>query len=194
MGLTLRDAVEILLTLVLVAITARYVLLTGSMAKSAKEQIRLVEEQIGLSTTPNVLFQATPHWSIVNLGQYGVHVQAVWVEQLSPTGEKVVGHGLLTTGTQVLLDWKKAIGPNDEVRIQIQTMPPGAAAQLSGQIRLVFYFVYGPTGHSPHSLDLTMEVGSLGKVNVHEQVIHLNQAIPQVPATQIDQIQPVRKS
>lgn len=50
MDLTVRDHIQMILTLTLIGVTARYVILTGRLARSAEEQVRL-------GTTPSLHFE-----------------------------------------------------------------------------------------------------------------------------------------
>ena len=187
--------VQAVATIVLVVVTRRYVMLTGRLAKTAEEQIRLGEKQIRLSTTPNLLFEATHgDWHIVNLGPYSAHIQAVYVEQLS-SDEAVVGRGLLATGEHVLRGWNTVLGPNQgiDVRQEFSVLQP--AGRLSGLMHLVFYFVYGPTGsRTTHALDVKLRIEPPAVPRVYGQSIRLDEAPPQLPPTSIDQIQPVARS
>ncbi len=194
--ITWAAAAQTLLTLVLIIVTARYVTLTAKLAKSAEEQTRLAR-------TPNLLFDVRPEgldrdrWYIVNLGVYSVNIQAVYVELLNLRDGSAVGKGLLTTDEKILLHWKRVLGPNQEVRIQpFRPVLASSDVQLSGLIRLIFYFVYGPTGPRTHALDVKVEAaGSIfGRVKLHGQTLRLDEAPPELPATSIDQIQPVSRS
>ncbi len=181
-------------TVVLVIVTRRYVMLTGKLAQSAEAQIRLSEEQIRLSTTPNLLFEgAEGDWRIINLGPYSAHIRAVHVEELS-SDEVVVGRGLLITDGHILWKWNRVIGPNQEIDIRQVLVPNTGGGSLSGLVRLVFYFVYGPTGPRTHALDVKLRVHSIYAATVHGQNIRLDEAPPQLPPTSINQIQPVARS
>jgi hypothetical protein len=174
-------------TTILVLVTRRYVMLTASLAKSAEEQIRL-------GTTPNLHFDgAQGDWRIMNLGPYSAHIQAVYVELLS-SDQAVVGRGLLKTDGRMLFGWKEVIGPNGHIKVRQALGIPQFGAKLSGPARLVFYFVYGPTGPRIHAMDVRLDIESLAAANVHGQVIRLNEAPPQLPPTSIDQIQPVTRT
>src|SRR6267143_520327 len=163
--------------------------LTARRAKSTDEQIRL-----GL--TPNLLFDLRPGtldrdvWFLVNLGMSAVNIQAVYVELLNPADRSVVGRGLLKTDERILLHWKGMIGPNQQMRVLPQrTFPSSSQIQLSGLVRLVFYFVYGPTGARTHALDvkITMAGSMFGSPKLHDQTIRLDEKPPQLPPTSIDQ-------
>lgn len=202
-------AIQAAATIVLVAVTRRYVMLTGKLAETAQEQMRLSEEQmrlseeqirlsekqISLSTVPNLLFEGGQgDWHVINLGPHSAHIQAIHVELLSSDGS-VVGEGLLMTDEHILWGWKAVLEPNKriEIRQQVNVAPP-ASTKLSGLVRLVFYFVYGPTGHRTHALDVKLRIESLAASRVISQSVRLDEAPPQLPPTRINQIQPVRES
>ncbi len=183
-------AAQAFLALVLIAVTARYVVLTGRLAKSA-------QDQIALALTPNLIFEAAADpdkgWYVANLGVHSAHMRAVYIELLDPRDDSVVGRGLLNTDKRVIWGWKKFLGPNQE--IEMKPEPPGKdSLVLGGLVRLVFYFVYGPTGARTHALNVKLRIREFGETKVLEQTIRLDEGPPQLPATSTDQIQPVKKT
>lgn len=147
------------------------------------------------ATTPNLLFKGGEgDWGIANLGQHPAHIRAIYIEQLS-RDETVVGHGLLMTPDRMLWGWDRIIGPIQEIDIRQEVgVPVRRYAPLSGLVRLVFYFVYGPTGSRTHALDVKLRIGSFAATTVISQAIRQNEPPPQLPPTSIDQIQPVARS
>jgi hypothetical protein len=172
---------------------------TAKLAKSAENRQGSDSEPI---LTPNLVFDLRPGtldrdaWFIVNLGSYAASIQAVFVQLLNPSTGSAVGRGFLKTDQNILLHWRKVIGPGHEIRVSPQrTFPSGSRIQLSGLVRLVFYFVYGSTGARIHALDVkvTMASSVFDSPKLHDQHIRLDERPPQLPATSIDQIQPVRQ-
>lgn len=142
--------VQGILTAALVWTTWLYVRLTRRLAASAEEQLRM-------GMTPNLVFEVRDKsWVLSNIGQYGVLIDFVHVQQTggdwAPLGERI----LLTDpeGTRqnwFLAGWKQIISPNSHLPLSWQT---GKA----GRYIYTFGFLYGSTGKTKHELTVRLNV------------------------------------
>lgn len=154
---------QAVLAAALVWSTNRYVGLTGGLAATSEEQIRM-------GKTPNLIFEVrSTHWVLSNIGQYGVLIDFV---KLQPTEGDWTPRGQHIDLTDpegmernwFLANWKQIISPNSHIILRWQS-------NKSGRYIYSFGFFYGSTGQTKHELTVRLNVDGSDNATVFGQEI-----------------------